>query len=133
MQCNSTYGGYYNYAAATAGTIANASNVDDTTEAQYSICPKGWTLPSQSQIESLGGAYGGSGSTTYVSAFSPVYSGNYYNGSLRNTGSTGVGYWWSSTASSSTGRYCLFYYGGSLGVSGYDRYNGFPVRCVRSS
>ena len=123
MQCNSTYGGHYNYAAATAGTIANASDVDSTAEAQYSICPKGWRLPSQSEL---------SGITSSSSAFSPVYSGFYNSGLLNGTGSTGGGFWWSSTAYDSTNRYNLYYYYGSLGVNYDYRYLGLSVRCAHS-
>lgn len=43
-------GAAYNYYAASAGTIATSNNKIDAT---HSICPKGWQLPSQSQITSF--------------------------------------------------------------------------------
>lgn len=130
----SGYGTYYNYAAATAGTITGSSN---TTEATQDICPKGWRLPA-----------GGNTSTGYeqklltnnvfqtwqsIGTFDDsfkVAAGYYYGGSLSNSGTDG--YWWSSTASNTTDRYFL-YYNTSNGLrSGiyYNRYNGFSVRCV---
>ena len=117
---DSTYGGYYNHCAASAGTNCQTSTQYDTT---YDICPKGWRLPTQSEF---------AGIVSYSSAFSPVYSGNYYTGSLRNTGSRG--YWWSSTAYSSGYQYFLSYYSGSLDTSyNFSKCVGFSVRCVRSS
>ena len=115
---NTSYGVYYNYSGATAGTITGTSN---TTAASQDICPKNWRLPTNSEY---------SGITSSVSAFSPVYSGYYDNGSLINTGT--AGYWWSSTARTAYSRYGLSYSSGSLStVSGFFRYYGFSVRCVR--
>ena len=113
------YGGYYNYCAASAGTVCSSSSAQDATQ---DICPKGWRLPTNSEQ---------SGITGYVSAFSPVYSGRYYNGSLLNTGS--VGDWWSATAFSSTYQYNLYYYSGSLYTNYGDKSYGFSVRCIRSN
>ena len=117
---DSTYGGYYNFCAASAGTNCQTSSATNTT---YDICPKGWRLPTNSEQ---------SGIRSYSSAFSPVYSGYYRYGRLVNTGSTG--YWWSSTAADDNDRqYDLDYSSGSLGLSHNDKGYGFSVRCVRSS
>ena len=113
------YGGYYNFCAASAGTVCSDTAVQNATQ---DICPKGWRLPTNSEQ---------SGITGYVSAFSPVYSGRYYNGSLLNTGS--VGDWWSATAFSSTYQYNLYYYSGSLYTNYGDKSYGFSVRCIRSN
>ena len=78
MQCNSTYGAWYNYMAATAGTISGSSN---STEASYSICPSGWRLPTNAEFSAI---------TSSASAFSPVTGGYYNLGSLQNTS---LGYW----------------------------------------
>ena len=122
---NTNYGVYYNYAAASAGSIV--SNV--TTEASQSVCPAGWRLPTNAEQGTIGSS---SGSTTYVSAFSPVYSGYYNNGSPYDVGS--YGYWWSSTAGNSTSRYNMYYYSGSLYSGSYDyRGLGYSVRCIRAS
>lgn len=120
ISSNTSYGGYYNFCAASAGTNCSSSNSSNTT---YDICPKGWRLPTYSEQQGI---------TSYSSAFSPVYSGYYVNGSLDYTGF--YGYWWSSTAYDNYYQYHLYYNSGSLGTTGYGtKRNGFPVRCVRSS
>ena len=120
ISSNTSYGGYYNFCAASAGTNCQTSSAVNTT---YDICPKGWRLPTHNEQ---------SGITSYASAFSPVYSGYYRNGTLRSTGS--YGYWWSATADSSYYQYYLGYGIGSLGTySGFNKYNGFSVRCIRSN
>ena len=119
ISSDTSYGGYYNYCAASAGTVCSSSSAQDATQ---DICPKGWRLPTYSEQRGI---------TSYRSAFSPVYSGHYNNGSLVSTGS--VGCWWSATARSSYYRYYLYYSGGSLDTGGVYKNYGFSVRCVRSS
>lgn len=134
---DATTGHWYNYAAATAGTITGSSN---TTEATQDICPKGWKLPD-------GHNTGVAGATTldqyklannkwqsydktYQTVFNSVAAGSYNIGSLNTSGSSG--YWWSSTAFNTTNRYNLVYntsHGLLSGLSG-NRYNGLSVRCV---
>ena len=113
------YGGYYNYCAASAGTVCNDTTAQDATQ---DICPKGWRLPTHDEQ---------AGITNYASAFSPVYSGIYNYGSLDYTGS--YGYWWSATADNSSNQYLLGYYGSSLDTSYYYKFYGISVRCIRSS
>lgn len=116
---NTSYGGYYNFCAASAGTNCQDSSTYNTT---YDICPKGWRLPTRTEQ---------SGITSYFSAFSPVYSGNYFNGTLHNAGSGGN--WWSSTAYNSSDQYAInddSY--GSL-FTAINKRAGFSVRCIRSS
>ena len=115
------YGGYYNYCAASAGSVCSQTQANAT----QSICPAGWTLPtggSNSQQSDI---------TSYVDAFSPVLSGYYSIGSLNNTGSRG--YWWSATAYNSYKQYHLRYNGGSLYTDDYNKFFGYSVRCIRSS
>ena len=115
------YGGYYNYCAASAGSVCKQTEMDAT----QSICPAGWTLPTLDQFSSI---------TSYTSAFSPVYSGNYSSGSLYGTSSRGYGLWWSATADDNDFQYFLGYSNsGSLYTSGLYKYYGYSVRCVRSS
>ena len=113
------YGGYYNFCAASAGTNCQTSSIVNTT---YDICPKGWRLPTLNEM---------SGITSYTSAFSPVFSGYYLNGTLRNTGS--YGYWWSATAYNNSYQYSLLYNSGSLNTSNFNKGIGLSVRCIRSS
>ena len=127
LSTNSTYpGAYYNYCAASAGTICTSSN---STNATSDICPSGWRLPTNAEFGTIGTS---SGSTTNVAAFGAIYSGYYSGGSLGNTGS--YGNWWSSTARSTTNRYLLYYNSGKL-YSGnyYNRRLGLSVRCVKAS
>lgn len=136
---DATTGHWYNYAAATAGTITGSSN---TTEATQDICPKGWKLPD-------GHNTGVAGATTldqyklannkwqsydktYQTVFNSVAAGRYNSGSLYDSGT--LGYWWSSTAYATTSRYSLLYYTsyGLRSGNSYDRYNGLSVRCVKA-
>ena len=116
---NTSYGGYYNCCAASAGTVCNNTTKQDATQ---DICPKGWRLPTYNEQNGI---------RSYGSAFSPVLSGNYYNGTLDGTGSRGG--WWSATASITGGQYGLYYNGSSLDTGDYNRNRGFSVRCIRSS
>ncbi|MBQ3441248.1 hypothetical protein IJG27_02980, partial [Candidatus Saccharibacteria bacterium] len=82
---------WYNYALASAGTIIDENTTSsnpaaNTTAATESICPKGWTLPNKTQISSIGSS---SGSTTYISIFSPVPGGSYYNSNLNDENISG--------------------------------------------
>ena len=119
ISSNTSYGGYYNFCAASAGTNCQTSSTVNTT---YDICPKGWRLPTLNEMNGI---------TSYGSAFSPVLSGLYSNGTLYDTGS--YGYWWSATALNSNYQYRLSYYGSSLYTDYSSKYLGFSVRCVRSN
>ena len=114
---NSDYGAWYNYVAATAGTINTA---DNSTEASSSVCPSGWKLPNHSQI---------SAAASNKTAFSPVAGGYYIGGTLNYTGN---GLWWSSNAHGGTNRWYLNYLSSYLYTIYNSRYYGFYVRCVRN-
>ena len=118
ISSNTSYGGYYNYCAASAGTVCNDTTKQDATQ---DICPKGWRLPTQREQNGI---------KSYVSAFSPVLSGNYGYGTLNGTDSRGL--WWSATASSSSNQYSLQYTGSSLISSRVIKHSGYSVRCIRS-
>ena len=114
---------WYDYAAATAGTIIDenttesnpAKNINTATE---SICPKGWSLPSKVQINE----------NKDLTSFSPVLGGNYSNGALYDEAKRGS--WWSSTAYIGSSRYGLYYSDSSLSTGGIGRRGGFYIRCV---
>lgn len=128
-----TYGGYYSWYAATAGTgtqsMSNGSNTS------VSICPKGWTLPtggSSGQFQALYTAY----SSTYASlnsVFPLTLSGYYFSHSrLDNSGS--YGYWWSSAAYNGNSAYHLLASSSSVNpVESYNKFFGYSVRCVARS
>ena len=123
ISSNTSYGGYYNYCAASAGTVCSQTQAN----ASQDICPKGWRLPTYNEQS----GFTSYTSASYASAFSPVYSGYYYGSSLVSTGS--YGYWWSATAISSTRQYNLNYRSGRLYTVGSNKYYGYSVRCIRSS
>ena len=115
---------WYNYAAASAGIITNLSTSGDyignTNVATESICPKGWTLPSQKQINK----------NTNITTFSPVLGGGYTNGTLNNESTRG--YWWSSDAKDAPQRRMLNYNStdAELYLATYGRNYGIYIRCV---
>ena len=110
-------------------TYSHPFATSSTTTATQSICPKGWTLPAKTQIDSLSG---GSGSTAYVGSFSPVLGGSYHNGTLIVESTQGS--WWGSTAHNGAARYYLYYNGSSLYTGSAGRRNdGAYVRCVQAS
>ena len=119
ISSNTSYGGHYNFCAASAGTVCSQTQQD----ASYDICPKGWRLPTKTEFDGIN-------DTSYISAFSPVTGGYYSGGPL---GSTSSGYWWSSTATNSYNQYSLFYNGSSLYTDYDNKYYGLYVRCIRSS
>lgn len=120
MTCSSTYGAWYNYAAATAGTITGSSN---TTEDIYNICPSGWTLP---ETEHYPGSF--SNVATNRMYFNPVTGGYYASGQLTETSKAR---WWTTTpAATETNRKIGIWdgsnYTSNSGARGYGSY----VRCI---
>ena len=116
-----SYGGYYNYCAASAGTVCSDAATQDATQ---DICPKGWRLPTRDGMESV---------TKYQDAFSLVFSGLYAYGTLYSTGSWGS--WWSATAyNNNTHQYVLYYNDNRLYTSSGDgKHLGVSVRCISAS
>ena len=128
-------GNLYQWNAATAGTGGTITSQ----EATDSICPKGWQLPTSNNsnsgsFQALMNAYSIGNDSTKITQ-SPLYfnpSGRVYSGSLRYAGNRG--YYWSSTAYSSTSvAYNLYFGSGGVYPSdGNTRYNGQSVRCLAS-
>ena len=114
---NNTTGYWYNFAGASAMTIATNSNSNPAT---YDICPKGWKLPTSSELATI---------TSSSSSFSPITGGYYSGGSATSTTS---GYWWASDASSTTVRYRLQWNGSALSSTGTNnRRHGLYIRCKK--
>ena len=157
IQSSYTKCGYlYNWYAATAGTGTYATSTDGT-NVSGSICPTGWRLPSAYSDGSTATGDGTSytaadfavlnasmnagslttGSTTssyyanwqFTGAWSGVFSGNWNNG-FYYQGSDG--YYWSSTANSSTLARLLYFYSSVVnpGNRNSTKYYGRAVRCV---
>ena len=121
ISSNTSYGGYYNFCAASAGTVCSTDKQNST----YDICPKGWRLPTSSEQNSI---------ISYLSAFSPIAAGNYSGGMLADRGYRS--HWWSSTVYSSVYQYALDY-DSNLNFEVTNTYGfrdrGLSVRCIRSN
>ena len=141
---------YYSWTAATAGS--GLSITEDNTDAPYSICPKGWKLPSTrttdvadwktSDFYKLAVAYGMDPSSTYQSTANfynqagpgttPNFllTGNYLNGSFFNGAYYG-NYWSSSTSYDSADAQYLFFHSSNVNsANSYNRRYGSAVRCI---
>ncbi|MBR3320244.1 InlB B-repeat-containing protein, partial [Candidatus Saccharibacteria bacterium] len=114
--------GWYNFPAASAGTVVGYPNSNPTTG---DICPSGWRLPSITEEEGLISALGSS-----PELFKPVTGGGYYNG---NNTDIGVGRWWSLSASGGNNRGFMSYKNttGTLQIGAYSQFNGFYIRCIK--
>ena len=157
IQSSYTKCGYlYNWYAATAGTGTYATSTRGT-NVSGSICPTGWRLPSATSDGFTATGDGTSytaadfavlnasmnagslttGSTTsyptgwqFTGAWSGVFSGDWVYG-FYSQGSSG--YYWSSTASSSTNARSLLFNSSYVSPGNSDgnfKYNGFAIRCV---
>ena len=113
-------GNYYQWSAATAGYTG-------TSQSTQSICPAGWTLPSQSQFQQL--IDSGLPNSNFMNAPYYLLRGGYlHDRSLDDAGSGG--YYWSSTPDGSSYVYFLFFFSGDIYTTYLYRQYGFPVRCV---
>ena len=135
---------YYNWYAATAGT-GTTYIATQGQNANNSICPAGWTLPTQPQFQALYNQYPSAaeievsdptttkentptvGQVTNTPGF--LLSGVYHTGGAGNLGSNGN--YWSRTAYSAQNAYRLFMNTSSVGPANYGyKYYGFTVRCL---
>ena len=123
-------GVFYNYCAASAGTIcaAKGSNNDS---ASYDICPKGWRMPTSGasgEYQALFAAYS-SNYTNFQTALRTPLSGSFGNESAGGQGNNG--YFLSSTRSDSRSMYFLnVYISGVNPQYGDNRRYGLSVRCL---
>ena len=141
--CADSYGCYYNWYTATAGLGITYTSSGDVIGS--SICPKGWTLPTQAEWITLATAYGGTEATaaTNMLVSNPTTTTENTNGASRpglllsgwsNTVQGGVnagvrGTYWSSTAYSTRGGSELAIYSAiSFGWS--NKCYGQSVRCI---
>ena len=151
---------YYSWLAATAGgkDSSGSSVTSDGYNAAYSICPKGWTLPTATtsnanaqnnnnwktgDFYALATAYGANLESSYSQNSGTFYNNagpgttpnfllaGYYISSSFNAGGTGGNYW-SSTSNSSNNAYNLnFRSDRVISASNSGRKNGFSVRCLK--
>ena len=146
--CNS----YYSWDAATLGSGRSINT--ENTDAPYSICPKGWELPTsrttaatnwqtESDFYALAHQYGLDSTTSTSENDNGFYkqagpgtvpnfllTGRYDNGSFYNGG--GDGFYWSSTSPghNSFARYLYFFSSHINSSYMNNRYYGFAVRCL---
>ncbi len=139
---------YYSWTAATLGSGVDIHG--DNNDAPYSICPKGWQLPSIRTTQDAGGdfnnlmiAYGMSTESTIqrnasliVQQFEPgtvpnfIYSGDYYNSMYSPMGAAMV--LTSRTAKGDSGTFLSNLWGDNIELTLYAtrRWEGNPVRCL---
>ena len=146
---------YYSWDAATLGSGRNIST--DNTDAPYSICPKGWRLPTsgsdsnngwkRGDFYKLATAYGANLESNYYDGSSAtgsnfynnagpntvpnfLLSGYYLNGSFYYGGSNGR-YWSATSYGSSTLARDLYFASGAVSSADPNaRRYGFAVRCI---
>ena len=144
---------YYSWDAATLGSGRSIST--DNTDAPYSICPKGWRLPTtgadsnngwkRGDFYALATAYGANLESDYYENSATFYN-NAGPGTVPNfllAGYytlywwffSGAGYFWSSTSSSDTSNARRLHFNSSRIYSANysSRYSGFSVRCLYGS
>lgn len=116
-------GAWYNYAAATAGTITGSSN---SSAATADICPSGWRLPFYSGYNEVGSF---NSIVNNASVSFNASTGGYYSSTVMNTNEA---YYLSSSSINSEARYNLYHSGGNrlFADNTNNRYIGAFVRCV---
>ena len=144
----------YSYYSWDAATLGSGRTIDaENTDAPYSICPKGWRLPTSGNTSNnewkrgdfykLATAYGANlesnaheDSSTFYNNAGPgttpnfLPAGNYGNGTFLNWDSSG-NYWSSTSDSDSSSAHSLYFFSSLVvSASGGDRVNGFSVRCL---
>ncbi len=152
--CSSSTGcyGYYSWTAATLGSGLNIST--ENTDAPYSICPKGWNLPTsgnhqnndwkRGDVYQLAQNYGVNLSSSYYVEPSATFYNNAGPGTTANfllaglydlgsfAGGGGGSFYWSSTSrgSSTNARYMYFHPNFFNSADERARYCGLSVRCL---
>ena len=120
--------GCYSYYSWDAATLGSGRSIATDNDAPYSICPKGWRLPTKLEYKALLGS-GNTGANLVISPFFYVYSGVYYNSSFFGGGSDG--FFWSSTGDSESNvAYDLVFDGSFADFGGESMYYGCAIRCV---
>ena len=126
-----SYGGFYNWYTATAGTGTTALSTNGQ-NAPSSICPKGWRLPTSgniySEFQTLYNNYRSS-SALRSNPVNLTLSGGAF--SSRRLNQDSYGNYWSSTVDSSEYAYNLYLTTLSVNpVLSRGKYQGLSVRCI---
>ena len=129
---DSTYGGYYSYAAATAGINPNVWGE----HSPYDICPRGWRLPTTWEFDKLINAYQASAAGSLLLQ-SPVNMS--YGGACRRSScpykAGSFGSYYSSTSGGRTYQTANYLFFNDVSADtntnhGYTKDEGMSVRCV---
>ena len=128
---NTSYGNYYNWYAATAGTGTCAMASGNATD---SICPKGWRLPTgvsySGEFARLSVRYGSS-ATNLLSETGPALVLSGYRSRSSTSDQGDYGYYWSSTVLSDSYARSLYLGSSSVNTSyGVNKQRGSSVRCL---
>ena len=124
-------GVYYNFCAASAGTICSTNNPNN---AVYDICPAGWRLPTGGQKGEYAQAL-----ATYDNSvgklnadLSTALTGWYYSDAVKFSDFNSAAVFWTSTASNSTNKVYMVRLGGNsiTYTTGYLEDNGLSIRCL---
>ena len=112
---------YYTFAAATAGE--NPS----TGSSSYDICPKGWRLPTSTELtEFITAIDGYSGNASAI--VSMIYAGAYMDSALSNGGTNG--YYWSSDAEDGNDAYFMSFDSDTASVVSGSKASGYSISCM---
>ena len=112
---------YYTFAAATAGE--NPS----TGSSSYDICPKGWRLPTSTELtEFITAVDGYSGNASAI--VSMIYAGAYMDSALSNGGTNG--YYWSSDAEDGNDAYFMSFDSDTASVVSGSKASGYSISCM---
>jgi uncharacterized protein (TIGR02145 family) len=130
------YGYLYNWCAATGVQIGTTgcANIDTPLpDANVSICPAGWRLPTMQQFSFLNGAVNSGLTNTDIGLrtnWFGMYSGGFTLGSFQNQGITGI--YWSGTSYLTNEAYAMSFNSSAINTLSYrqGRGVGLPVRCV---
>ena len=127
---SSKAGVYYNYCAASAGTLCYRSS-DSSRLAKYDICPKNWRIPTGDmggEYQILYEAYSND-ITNFRNALRVTLVGDIYQDQVRWQNDRS--YIWSSTISSYSSAKVLSVTSSNVNTTGGDtRYYGNPMRCI---
>ena len=123
-------GGFYTWAAATAGT-GNATISTDGQNAPASICPKGWRLPTGGSTGEFRALYNNYNSVYAMTHGPAKFTLSGFKHPIMLMGGIGqYGYYWSSTATSDIGAYFMQLDNTVDSDIYINRYSGFSVRYI---
>ena len=127
-------GTYYNFYAASGGTISGSTNANNST---HDICPAGWRLPTggaNSEMRIMSDLYSEDLMIRTPSAMGGAAFGiTGYFGTNGTISQDGYGEYWTSTRSSNTNMRYLMTFGSGYGYndnSTMNRRNGASIRCI---